>query len=170
MRLRKLTSASGAVPTRIIWLVAGLLMLTIGVSGVGIASAASIADFEAQPSAQQVVWEEVCNESLGYGRVALDGAACVILDRIIVTVASGYTVDDATGELEKLQGWSVTHRLYGVRMLVAEYAPDNLTLEQLDAKRGQIAAFPWARRVGRDSLVMVEGGSQDAGSDQGETE
>ena len=73
MRPRKFTSASGAVPARIIWLLAGLLMLTIGVSGVGIASATAINEFETQPTDLQVASEQ--DATLSSLTLTADGAA-----------------------------------------------------------------------------------------------
>ena len=98
---------------------------------------------------------ERCDESLGLGRVARDGDACVILDSIIVKVASGYTVDEAAEALEQLEGWTVTSRLCQLGMIGGEYTPDTLTLAQLDAKRDEIQALPWAARVGRDLVARA---------------
>lgn len=102
---------------------------------------------------------DTCDESLGLGRVVRAGDACVILDSIIVQVANGYTVDQAAEALEQLEGWTVTSRLYQLRMISATYAPDTLTLAQLDAKRAAIQALAWAEYVDRDTVVRAAHGT-----------
>lgn len=109
----------------------------------------------ASPSAAVEGIPDTCDESLGLGRVAQDGDACVILDSIIVRVASGYTVDQAAEAVEQLAGWTVTARLYQLGLLTARYAPDTLTLAQLDAQRAAIAALPWAEYVDRDGVAWA---------------
>ena len=99
-----------------------------------------------------------CDATLGFGRLALVGTACVILDTAVVVVADGYDVATAARELERLAGWSVRSQLPGLGMIIAEYSPDNLTLAQLDAKRNQIAAYPWAARAERDAVARSTAG------------
>ena len=99
---------------------------------------------------------DTCDESLGFGRVARDGDACVILGRIIVAVASGYSVDQAAAALEQLEGWTVTAKLSGFGLVTAKYAPDTLTLTELDAQRDAIEALPWAERVDRDAVAAAD--------------
>ncbi len=113
-----------------------------------------------------------CDESLGFGRVARDGNndrdPCVLLDSVIVIVADGYTVDYAAAELEKLQGWTVTNRLYQVGMITAKYSPDNLTLGELKTKIGQIEDKVWAETVEPDAVAWTAGSDQSSEGQQPE--
>ena len=101
----------------------------------------------------------ICGDS-HWGRAVVDRPNCVLLNSLIVSVADGYTVDYASRELAKLPGWTARTRLSFLRMIGAEHSPDNLSLEQLYAERDMIAAFPWARRVGRNTMASVAAGVQ----------
>ena len=101
----------------------------------------------------------ICGDS-PWGRAVVDRPNCVLLNSLIVSVADGYTVEYASRELAKLPGWTARTRLSFLRMIGAEYSPDNLSLEQLYAERDTIAEFPWARRVGRNTMASVLAGVQ----------
>ena len=101
----------------------------------------------------------ICGDS-PWGRAVVDRPNCVLLNSLIVSVADGYTVDYASRELAKLPGWTARTRLSFFRMIGAEHSPDNLSLEQLYAERDTIAEFPWARRVGRNTMASVLAGVQ----------
>ena len=103
-----------------------------------------------------------CHDGLGEGRLAIDGDACVILDRIIVGVHVDHTVDYAAEQLTARPGWEVTAKLYSLRMLVATHTPDNLTLDLLKAPVRQIRSEAWASRAEADALVA--GTSDDTSS------
>ena len=98
-----------------------------------------------------------CHDGLGYGRLAIDRNACVILDSIIVSVAPGYTVDEAAAQLNARPGWQVISRMHYLGMLGARHVPDNLTLSQLKAQANQIATQPWARRAEPDAFAAAAG-------------
>ena len=98
-----------------------------------------------------------CHDGLGEGRLAIDGDACVILDRIIVGVHVDHTVDYAAEQLTARPGWEVTSKLYGLRMLAATHTPDDLTLNLLKAQVRQIRNEAWASRAEADALVAGTG-------------
>ena len=133
--------------------------LTPGVRGgqgfLVLAAALSFGGLAASPAVAAEGIPDTCDESLGFGRVARDGDACVILDSIIVRVATGYSVDQAAEAVEQIAGWTVTARLYQLGLLTATYAPDTLTLAQLDAQRAAIQALPWAEYVDRDAVARA---------------
>ena len=118
-----------------------------------------------------------CHDGLGFGRVAIDGGACVILDSIIVKVSSNCRVfgdlncdvDYAAQQVAARAGWQVTWVLRGVRMVVARHVPDDLTLSELKAERNWFSAQPWAARAAIDGLVAEAGvdGPDDSIEDDG---
>ena len=96
-----------------------------------------------------------------HGRIVLDGDACVILDSIIVTVASGYTLQQAAAALNRRAGWTVRPiQPWHSRFITATYTPDKLTLAELKAEQTAIQAEPWAEHVEIDALAFAAiGGS-----------
>ena len=98
------------------------------------------------------------NEQGTYGRVASNETGeCIILDSIIVTVADGYTVDQASASLNVRPGWSTKKKWNAISMLYGEYSPDNLSLDQLMAEVDAIGSEPWASHVGYDVFAGVAG-------------
>ena len=95
----------------------------------------------------------VCDESLGFGRVAPDGDRCVILDAIIVVVSRDASIDSVATLLENREGWSVREQLNSVKMIIAEHSPDNLTLTQLKQEQAAIANFVGVRYVDIDAVA-----------------
>ena len=96
-----------------------------------------------------------CHDGLDYGRVAIDGDSCVILRRVIVAVADGYTVDDAVSQFEALAGWEVATRLDGLRVIVGRHVPDNLSLSDLQSQAQFIGDQPWASSAEPDGLATA---------------
>ena len=96
-----------------------------------------------------------CHDGLDYGRVAIDGDSCVILRRVIVAVADGYTVDDAVSQFEALAGWEVATRLDGLRVIVGRHVPDNLSLSDLQYQAQFIGDQPWASSAEPDGLATA---------------
>ena len=84
---------------------------------------------------------------------------CVILDRIMVGVADGYTLDQAATQLGNRSGWTVTHKFSLGRIIAGEYSPDNLTLAQLTAEITAITGLAWARYAEFDALASHTGGT-----------
>ena len=116
---------------------------------------------------------QTCDESLGLGRVALDGEDCVILDTILVKVVPGQTVDSAAQQAEQeFPAWTVTERFYGLHSLVMQHSPDNLTLSELDAVISRVGSRSWVQSAGRDLLVSAAddtGGGGDIAEGNGGT-
>ena len=98
-----------------------------------------------------------CHEDIHRDRVAPDGRSCVILRNIIVGVAEGYNVDEVAERIDEEPGWSSVARLRALRVIIAKYSPDELTLEALDAERKRIARIEGVLSVERDSLVSGGG-------------
>ena len=79
----------------------------------------------------------------------------MILSRVIVVVADGYTVDDAASGLAALAGWRVATRLDDLRAIVGRHVPDNLSLSELQSQVRVIGDQPWASSAEPDALTTV---------------
>ena len=103
-----------------------------------------------------------CDETLRLGRVALASLengdeVCVLLDSILVLVDGD--MDAVAGELGNRQGWTVINRISLVPILVAEYSPDQLTLDELNSEMNAIRAISGVSAVEYNALASGASGS-----------
>ena len=108
-----------------------------------------------------------CDETRGFGRVARDGDACVILDTLLIAVAQGSTVDQAAAAVEQRAGWTVARRLDGLKQLIAEHVPDTLTLAELKAEQRAIEGLPEVKYVDLDTMASAATGGTGGGTTGG---
>ena len=109
------------------------------------------------PAAHGQITESECTgRTIGGSSVAWDADKCVVLDRLLIMVAAGTSLDDAETELEKRQGWTADRKMELVRIISAKYSGNQtLDLAGLKAEMTYFSGLDWTAIVELDALVSA---------------